>query len=273
MARSSETLTQKEIDTYQTFCREHNIIADESEAGLQNGEVIGTYVAITWNVDFTPETLKTALDMLRDRIVFYTPAQAEYKKVADENPAAANQLNAWFENQNILVKEGDFGLQNQTTLLTELRGREITKDAIAVAIERIKGPVSKFHAARRPLHFVQAPRRTEPISQHALGDDGKPFLGEHVNEPAWVKRSRKRSEREAAEAANQPSSTSVRSRAAAEAREKAESLQSSTHAETDQLRRIFVTSGTEIDWQATLASRLQMQKQFDKAREVRRFVR
>jgi hypothetical protein len=270
MARS---LTQKEIDTYQTFCREHNIVADESEVGLQNGETIGTYVAITWGVDFTPATLAVALDKLRGKIVFYTPAQAEYKKVADENPAAANQLNAWFENQNILVKEGDFGLQNQTTLLTELRGREITKDTIAVAIERVKAPVSKFHAARRPLHEMQAPRRTEPISPAAKDDDGVPFLGRNMNEPEWVRRSRERSEREAREAANQPSSTSVRSRAAAEAREKAESLQSSTHAETDQLRRIFVTSGTEIDWQATLASRLQMQKQFDKAREVRRFVR
>ena len=69
-------------------------------------------------------------------------------------------------------------MQNQTTLLTELRGREITKDTIAAAIGRIEAPVSKFHAARRPLRFVLAPRREMgTITEAARNDDGSPFLG------------------------------------------------------------------------------------------------
>lgn len=39
------------------------------------------------------------------------------------------------------------------------------------------------------------------------------------------------------------------------------------------LKEIFVTSGTEIDWKATIASRLQMQAQVEKQLAVRRFIR
>src|SRR5436309_12428010 len=104
MARTSENITAAEIKIYYDFCAENNIVADESPAGVKNGNEIGTYVAITLAVDFTSENLKTALDTLRDRLVFYTPAQAEYRKVALENPDAANKLSDWFKAQTLLVK-------------------------------------------------------------------------------------------------------------------------------------------------------------------------
>jgi len=75
------------------------------------------------------------------------------------------------------------------------------------------------------------------------------------------------------EAANQPSAASAQSAAARGAQRQAELIQGATHAETDQLRKLFSTSGTEIDWVQTLAARQQMQKQFDKHRAVSRFVR
>lgn len=180
--------------------------------------------------------------------------------------------------QKIFVKEGDQGFENQSGILQELRGRAVMPETIQNAIASIGAPVSRFHAARRPLHYIEAPRRTEPVSRAAKSDDGSKFLGNDLIKNAdGSYRSKtvaeQRRDMEAKEAANQPSVASVRSRATAEAREKAESLQGSTHAETDQLKKLFVTSGTEIDWQATLASRLQMQAQFDKQRAVRRFIR
>jgi hypothetical protein len=245
--------------------------------GLDEGservvDVLDGYYQANRAISVTAEAIVKLLEA-QPGLKWLGPAELEYRRVAAENPAAAQQLANWFATQKALVKEGNQGFENQSSILQELRGRAVTPETIQSAIALVGAPVSRFHAARRPLHFVQAPRRTVPISRHALADDGKPFLGEHVNEPAWVKRSRERSEREAKEAANQPSSASVRSRAVKEAQEKAESLQSSTHAETDQLRKIFVTSGTEIDWVQTLAARLQMQKQFDKHRAVSRFIR
>jgi hypothetical protein len=270
MARTSEGITAAEVKTYQKFCADQNIVADESEAGLQNGETIGTYVAITWGVDFTPATLAVALDKLRDKIVFYSPAQAEYLKVANQEPERANQLANWLATQGKpgqLVNQGDEAFDNLRLLLITLRGYEITPSRIRDAEDRIANKPG------RRLHYAQAPRRTEPVSPAARDDDGTPFLGRNLNEPEWVRRSRERSEREAAEAKSAGATASAQAAAIREAKRQAESLQGGTHAETEQLRKIFATSGTEIDWVQTLSSRLQMQKQFEKHRAGSRFIR
>jgi hypothetical protein len=274
MARTNTQITPAEAQAYGLFCIEHGIVVnDGSKEDEQNADFILNYFVNVWKEDITEQNLDTAWDQIRPHLKMRSPAQAEYYKVATQENDRANQLAAWLATQGKpgqLANQGEAAFDNLRLLLLTLRGYEISPPRIRDAEDRIA------HKPGKKLQYVPQPRRTEPISPAAKNDDGKPFLGdtaERLNEPGWVKRSRERSEREAKEAANQPSSASVRSRAAAEAREKAESLQSSTHAETDQLRRIFVTSGTEIDWVQTLAARLQMQKQFDKAREVRRFVR
>ena len=139
MARTSETLTQKEIDTYQAFCREHNIVAEESEVGFRNADEISKYIAVTWGQDITPETLAVALGKLRDRIVSYSPAQAEYLKVANQEPDRANQLTAWLATQGKagqLVNQGDKAFDNLRLLLLTLRGYEISPPRISDALPR-----------------------------------------------------------------------------------------------------------------------------------------
>jgi hypothetical protein len=245
--------------------------------GLDEGservvDVLDGYYQANRAIPVTAEAIVKLLEA-QPGLKWLSPAELEYRRIAAENPAAAQQLADWLAKQGkpgTLVNQGDQYFENMSLLLTTLRGYDINSKTILDAQDRI---------ANRPgkkLQYVPQPRRTAPVSPLAKADDGKPFLGEtaeRLNEPEWVKRSRARSEREAAEAASRTSSASVRLRAAAEAREKAESLQSSTHAETDQLRKIFVTSGTEIDWVQTLAARLQMQQQFNKHRAVARFIR
>ena len=211
-----------------------------------------------------------AVEERKTEFKWFGQAEFDYYAVANQEPDRANQLSAWLATQGNpgqLVYQGDEAFDNLRLLLLTLRGYEINTTTISHAIDRVQSKSGP------KLRFAQAPRRAEPISPAEKADDGTPFLGRNLNEPEWARRSRERSEREAKEAANQPSAASVTSRGAAEAREKAESLQGSTHTETDQLKKIFVTSGTEIDWQATLASRLRMQAQFDKQRAVRRFIR
>src|SRR6266436_1915034 len=174
MARANEGITDAEIKIYLDFCAANSIVCDESLVGKQNGELIGTYVAITRGVDITPENLQTALGVLRDRVVLYTPAQSEYRKVALENTDAANKLNQWFQTQNILVKDGDTGFRNETSLLIELRGRSVTTDEIFKAIERIQGAgQSRFSKGKRPLVFVPSQKRVDP-RQQPVDENQKP---------------------------------------------------------------------------------------------------
>jgi hypothetical protein len=171
MPRTSATITQAEIDAFQKFCIEHRIITD-GEAGNANGNQIGEYIAVTWGEDITPATLAVAFEKLRDRLTFYTPAQAEYKMVADQEPDRASQFNAWFTSRanTSLVTDGEEGFQNETILLAELRGRDINPKNIQDAIGR-----ASFKSG---LHFVQAPRPVDP-RQHK--DDGSGFLRNEKN--------------------------------------------------------------------------------------------
>jgi hypothetical protein len=265
-------LTEKEMSEIlqaEVGLRDAGLDVDH-EYSPHNAKLIDDYFTNNPRVPVTVASVYAFIEANKTLFKWRTPAQREHDKISAENAAAAKQLSAWLATQGKpgqLVNTGDAAYENLTLLLTVLRGYEISPARIRDGEDRIA------HRPGRKLHYVPQPRRTEPQSPAAKADDGTPFLGRNLNEPEWVRRSRERSERDAKEAANQPSSALARSRAAAEAREKAESLQGSTHAETDQLRKIFVTSGTEIDWQATLASRLQMQKQFNRHNEVRRFIR
>jgi len=202
-----------------------------------------------------------------------SPAELDYRRIAAENPAAAEKLADWFATQGhpgTLVNTGDLYFQNASNLLQELRGRDVNSATIDGAIGRIGASTSKFSTRKRPpLHFVYQSRPQDPRQHQA---DGTGFLGTNLNEPHWKRVQR---EREARDAANQQSGVSVQSVVVREAQQKAEQLRGNTHSESEQLARLFVTTpGTsEIDWPNTLAARLNLQKSLNKAQEVRRFIR
>jgi hypothetical protein len=213
-------------------------------------------------------------------------AELEYNRTAAENPAAAQQLSAWLANQKTLINTGDSGFLNSTELLLELRGYEVSSVNINAAIDRLQAPRGKFvsREGRRPLHFVQAARRTEPISAAAKADAdysiGKPFSGsDMVKNPDGSLRSKnfheQKADRDRAEAAKQPSATSAHAAAVLEAKLEAEGLRGNTHSEDSQIGSIFVTTpGTsEINWPATRDARKTLQKSLNKHREISRFIR
>jgi hypothetical protein len=147
MGRTSQEITQSEVDTFLKFCSEHRIVTDD-EVGRANGDLIGEYIVLTWETDITPRTLAVALEKLGDRIVFYSEAEWQYKQIADQDPARAQALSNWFHTpgNTSLVKDGEQQFQNQSALLSELRGREITPRTIQDAIGRA--------SFKRGLHFV-----------------------------------------------------------------------------------------------------------------------
>jgi hypothetical protein len=209
-------LSQDEIDAMVKFCGEHNLAVD-GPSGSNNGKELAVYIVDTWKQRITPATLAVAVDMLKDRLTFLSQAEGQYNRIAAENPAAAQQLSNWFAIQKTLVREGDQGFENQSNILQELRGHPVTSETIQKAIASIGATATKFHAARRPLHFVQAPRRTEPISPAALAaqsedPDRKP--GQLLSASEMVKNAdgsyrsktpaEQRAEQEAIEASKKP---------------------------------------------------------------------
>lgn len=273
MARTSEQqITQNEINAYAKFCAERGVIFDGIE-GEQNAEFIGNYFVNVWKQDITEQNLNTAWEQLRPHVKLYSPAQAKYYKVAKQMPERANQLSNWLATQGKvgqLVNQGDEAFENLRLLLIALRDNDINPTAIRHAEDRAA------HTPGSQLHYVPQPRKEMgTITEAARKDDGTPFLGRDVNEPTWVKKSRERSEREAAEAVSQQSGASAQSAIVREARRKAEEIKGNSHSETEQLARIFATvPGTsDIDWPNTLAARENLQRSLNKAQEVRRFIR
>ncbi len=277
MARTSNDIQEHEVQAYEKFCIEHNILLDENDLGasIDNANFVREYFLNTWKETITQETLEKAFSQLRPHLKFKSKARLEYEKVASVNLQAAQQLVAWLDTQGkqeqlVNTLGDDQTYENLTLLLTTLRGYEISAPRIRDAENRIQAK------SARKLHYVPTPRRPlGTITEAARKDDGTPFLGRDVNEPAWVKRSRERSEREAAEAASQQSGVSAQSAMVREARRKAEEMKGNTHSETEQLHRIFATvPGTsEIDWVQTAAARENLQRSLNKAQEVRRFIR
>jgi len=243
MARTNQELTQAEVDAFNQFCNENRIISDESEVGQANGNLIGGYIAFTWREDITPQTLAVAFGVLRDRIVFYTPAQFEYKKVADEDSVRANTLNQWFHSSanSSLVKDGEQGFQNQSALLAELRGRDISEKTIQDAIGR-----ANF---KRGLHYVTTDRIPRPVDPRQHADDGKGFMPkDQVNIS-----SREAAARRASAAAGKPSPAPQ----GTDYRALADAVKGSTHSKTEQIQKMFTTRpGTsDIDYEQTYYAR------------------
>jgi hypothetical protein len=241
MARTSVELTQQEIDAFTKFCSEHHINT-EGEAGRANGDLMGEYIAITWGEDITPKTLAVALEKLRDRIIFYTPAQWKYKQIADENTTRANTLNNWFHSpgNTSLAKNGEENYQNQAALLAELRGREITPKNIQDAVGRA--------GFKSGLHYVPTPRTVDP-RQHTPSGSFMPKSESNLSAREHTRRT--------AEAADKAAGRS-KPTSGPDYRQLCEDLRGRNHSHTEQLRKMFVTNGSEVDYEQTYYKRRKM---------------
>jgi hypothetical protein len=286
MARVNNDIQQDEVRAYEKFCIEHNILlggGSDDVASIANANLVRDYFTKTWHETISAETLEKALPALRPHLKFKSAARAEFEKIASADPDRASQLDVWLQahggkpGQLVYSLYTDDTYENLFLLLTTLGGYEISTPRIQDAIDRIQ------NRPGRKLHYVPTPRRTEPVSRAAKEDDGKPFVtdgltlqrdGSLGKSPAdYAREARARSDQNV-EAANQQR-TSAHSVAAREAQRKAEGLRGNTHSEDEQIGRVFIlVEGTsEINWPATLQSRLALQQSINKHRETVRFIR
>jgi hypothetical protein len=242
MPRTSADVTPEEIQAFEKFCVDHRIVTD-GQIGEQNVLAIGDYLIDTWKVGITADTLKIALEKLGDRIVLYSEVEARYRKIAAENLAKANQLHAWLHGpgNTSLVKDGDQGFENQTALLVELKGREISSREIQNAIGRL--------SFKSGLHFVPAPR---PVDSRQHTDDGRGFMPKDSVNLTTRDHARLAAEARAAASGNKPPATT-------DYRSLAEAVKGPTHSKTEQIQRAFVTGDRGvIDWEKTYIARRKM---------------
>ena len=101
---------------YTAFCHQHHILNDESPAGIQNGEHIGSYIAL-WDVDITEDTLKVALEKLNDRLVFIPAEQTEVADIlAHLDQSQRETVANWLSHQHRLEVDGPKGFSNVSVL-------------------------------------------------------------------------------------------------------------------------------------------------------------
>ena len=223
--------------------REKGLLVDDADGKAlvdHNAERFQAYFDLNKSIPVTVQAVLEACELMRNQLHWLSPIQQDHRKIASENPAAAQAVANWLQTQKQLVKSGDEGLQNQFTLLTELRGRDVTSVSIQQAVGRAA-------YSGRPLHYTPAPPRTDP-RQHK--DDGKGFAPK--SESNLTVREHARRAAEAAQAKSdktEPPATDYRTLA--------EAVQGRTHSDAVRIRRMFVMKpGTsEIDWQQTYAAR------------------
>jgi len=103
---------------------------------------------------------------MRQQMHWLSPVQQEYRKLAAENPAAAQAIANWLQGQRQLVKTGEEGLRNVITLFTELRGREVSP----VSCEQA---ASRAQYSGKQVFYNPGPAYHNP-RQHK--SDGKGFM-------------------------------------------------------------------------------------------------
>jgi hypothetical protein len=177
MARTHQEIQQSEIQAYGQFCNEHNIICDGSADNQYNADLVANYFLNIWNEMITPQTLAQTFPQLKPHLRFKSDARLEAERVARENSTVALKFGEWFDNQKMLVKEGDDGYRNFALLLNEMRGHEMIPQRIHEAMGRLDHRVG-----RQPI-YVSHPKKEVDLTGYKPGQFIEP------SQPLWKQRS------------------------------------------------------------------------------------
>jgi hypothetical protein len=250
--RTTMGINENEIAAYRAFCVEHRIALD-GEAGEKNGELVGDFIGVKMNSDFTQETLEAAFTQLESQLKFVSKMQTDADALARGlRPEEIDAYKVWAKGQKLLIglDGSEEGYANVASLLGWMRGNPVTQHNLDLALGNI---INNPQFGR--IYFKPQPKRDRSVGpggkiNHALVNK---------SEEGFMRRSQtNRSARQIAEdnrpkTETQPAPVSIN----VEYKSKAESLQGRTHGQTDQARKLFIMiPGTStIDWQQTLAAR------------------
>jgi hypothetical protein len=230
--RTSTHFTQAEADALQTFALTNGLVI-EGPQGEKNGEILADFIANKMNSDITAETLAAAFKDVRDQLVLKSPEQIGY----EELHAALDS------HEQAVFKQFRFGRLKDT-----------------------------YANAFRLLKFLKD--RRMPVSERnlqiAAGQLGQAL---EYDNPAPVREAYGRHSNTKSDRASL--SGDVVERIVDNSKEKyyqraAESIQGRTHAETNELRKIVVTSPDgSTNWKETSLARNRAYEQASRPARVR----
>jgi len=197
----------KQIYEAEKGLRESGLDVDHEHAE-PNANLILQHFQQNPQLPVTVASIYAFVEKNKSQFVWLSQAQREWYKIAQQNPELGNQLAAHLSTRGgrpgQLVNDGDSLFENLTLLFAEINSRResASPQTIAAADNRIQ------NRPGRKLHYVEAPRRTEPISRAAREDksDSTNWLGDMTQnaDGSWRSRtvSEQRQEQEARDAAN-----------------------------------------------------------------------
>jgi hypothetical protein len=138
--RTSNALTQQEIDAFAVFAREHNLELDGA-VGEANGTALGEPI-VTQGFDINGQTLLSVFTQIKDRgvLVFKSQAKVNYDKALTQYcQTVHNQemFEAWLKAQSRhMTVDGDHGYENATKVLQRMQGKEFNSQRLDLELSR-----------------------------------------------------------------------------------------------------------------------------------------
>jgi hypothetical protein len=148
--RTSEAITNQEVQAYTTWCNKHHVFF-QGEEGVGNGNFVRDYFLKTWDEEITEANLDKALPYIRPHLKFKSDALVKLENAANGmTPQEADIFDAWMSRQRLESPVSDQGKENATNILSWLRERnmEITGHNLNLALQNV---ISSGHLGHAPL--------------------------------------------------------------------------------------------------------------------------
>jgi hypothetical protein len=105
MARTSEAITNQEVQAYTTWCNKRHAFR-EGQEGVDNGNFVRDYFLKTWGEDITEANLDKALPYMRPHLKFKSEAYLKLEQAANGmTPQEAEIFDAWNHPQAIKARK------------------------------------------------------------------------------------------------------------------------------------------------------------------------
>jgi len=217
------------------------VLATEGDDAQINAERMTAYFEHNSRTPVTIETALQAFQLMEDQLRWQSTAEVEYGKLYGSlSKVDQHKFGSWWFSQKNIVINGDKGFENAAKVISWLLGRDFIQRNFDLAVSNLAGT--------RGLHFVPAPRATDP-RQHT--DDGRGFMPKAETNLSERDHAASRAADASASGNKQPAPTTDY-RALAEA-----ITVGRTHSDSEKLERMFVMkAGTSnVDWEQTYARR------------------
>jgi hypothetical protein len=242
--RTSNQISDSEVQAYQEFCRENHIVTDGSEDSNFNADLVRDYFTVTWPNEISRTNLALAKAALMPHLRVYPPDALEFQAaLAKLTPAEQQTFSDWVPPRGLVINN-----RGLTAIVEWIKAHNfnLTKENLQLAVGQ-----------QRVAPFLEWSNDSavRPTSRHLETDDGTPFLGEGLRKLPDGSYGKTRADyareaREAQEKANpQTAEHKLSVEDASWKRVALEACAFGTHSQQSQIRKVYDQSvAAGLDW-------------------------